>query len=54
MSMKKISRMNEIAWVIGIAGCALGVCLCTKANFGLSMIAAPPYIFHIALRDRLP
>ena len=54
MSLKKISRMNEIAWVIGIAGCALGVCLCTKANFGLSMIAAPPYIFHIALRDRLP
>ncbi len=52
--MKKISRMNEIAWVIGIAGCAFGVCLCTKANFGLSMIAAPPYIFHVALRDRLP
>ena len=52
--MKKISRMNEAAWVIGIVGCALGVCLCTKADFGLSMIAAPPYIFHLALRDRLP
>jgi hypothetical protein len=52
--MKKISRMNEIAWVIGIVGCALGVCLCTKANFGLSMIAAPPYIFHVALREHLP
>ena len=52
--MKKIGRMNEIAWVIGIVGCALGVCLCTKANFGLSMIAAPPYIFHYALRDRYP
>ena len=47
--MKKISRMNEAAWVIGIVGCALGVCLCTKADFGLSMIAAPPYIFHLAL-----
>ena len=52
--MKKIGGMNELAWVIGIAGCALGVCLCTKADFGLSMIAAPPYIFHVALRDRLP
>lgn len=52
--MKKTSKMNETAWVIGIVGCALGVCLCTKANFGLSMIAAPPYIFHVALRSRFP
>lgn len=52
--MKKISKMNEAAWVIGIAGCALGVCLCTKANFGLSMIAAPPYIFHVFFRERFP
>ena len=52
--MKRISRMNEIAWVIGIVGCAFGVCLCTKANFGLSMIAAPPYIFHVTLRDHFP
>jgi uncharacterized membrane protein YczE len=52
--MKKIGRMNEIAWIIGIVGCALGVSLCTKANFGLSMIAAPPYIFHVAFRVRKP
>ena len=52
--MRKIKKMNEAAWIIGIVGCALGVCLCTKANFGLSMIAAPPYIFHVALRDRFP
>ena len=52
--MKKIGRMNEIAWIIGIVGCALGVSLCTKANFGLSMIAAPPYIFHVAFRVRMP
>ena len=53
-TMRKIKKMNEAAWIIGIVGCALGVCLCTKANFGLSMIAAPPYIFHVALRDRFP
>ena len=51
---KKIGKMDEAAWVIGIFVCSLGVCLCTKADFGLSMIAAPPYILHYALRDALP
>lgn len=51
---KKIGGMNEAAWVIGIVVCALGVALCTKANFGLSMIAAPPFILHYALRDTFP
>ena len=46
--------MNELAWVIGIVACTLGVCLCTKANLGLSMIAAPPYILHVWLRDAFP
>ena len=52
--MKKIGKMNELAWVIGIIACGFGVCLCTKADFGLSMIAAPPYILHVTLRDTLP
>lgn len=51
---KKIGKMNEAAWVVGIVVCAFGVALCTKADFGLSMIAAPPYIFHYVLRDRFP
>ena len=51
---KKIGKMNEAAWVIGIFVCSLGVCLCTKADFGLSMIAAPPYILHYALRGIFP
>ena len=50
----KIGKMNELAWVIGILVCSLGVCLCTKADFGLSMIAAPPYILHYALRGIWP
>ena len=53
-NVKKIGKMNEAAWVIGIFVCSLGVCLCTKADFGLSMIAAPPYILHYALRDFWP
>lgn len=48
-SHKRIGRMNEAAWALGILLCSLGVCLCTKAGFGLSMIAAPAYILHCKL-----
>ncbi|MBQ4556823.1 MAG: hypothetical protein IJA60_04160 [Clostridia bacterium] len=49
--MKKPQKMNEIAWICGTMFCALGVALCTKANFGLSMIAAPAYIIHIFMEN---
>ena len=52
--MKKISKMGEAAWLFYTVVCALGVVLCTKANFGLSMIAAPPYVLHVALSPYLP
>ena len=52
--MKKITKMNEAAWVMGIILCAFGVALATKANFGLSMIAAPPYIIHLFMRNFFP
>ncbi len=42
----RIGKMNEAAWLFGILLCSLGVALCTKAGFGLSMIAAPAYILH--------
>ena len=51
---KKIGRMNEAAWLLGLLLCALGVALCTKASFGLSMIAAPPYILHLKISQYLP
>lgn len=38
--------MNELAWLLGNIMCAIGVALSTKAGLGLSMIAAPPYIFN--------
>ncbi len=47
--MKKITKMNEAAWLLGIILCALGVAMCTKSGFGISMIAAPPYILHLKL-----
>lgn len=52
--MKRIGKMAEIAWIIGTFVCAFGVVLCTKASFGLSMMAAPPYIAHVALVGWLP
>lgn len=52
--MKRIGKMAETGWVIGTVLCALGVVLCTKANFGLSMFAAPPYILHVVLRSLFP
>lgn len=52
--MKKIQKMNEAAWIMGIILCAFGVALATKANLGLSMIAAPPYIIHLFMRNFLP
>ena len=52
--MKKIGKMAEIAWLIGTFLCAFGVALCTKASFGLSMMAAPPYIIHLRLVEFFP
>ncbi len=51
MSSKTIKFIN---WALSITLCGLGVSLCTKAAFGLSMIAAPPYILHCFLRESFP
>lgn len=55
MSEKAVSErsrlQNILHWILGMIICDLGICLCTKANFGLSMISAPPYILHVWLRD---
>ncbi len=52
--MKKLKHMNEAAWLCGIILCAMGVALCTKASFGLSMVAAPPYIIHLFFKELFP
>lgn len=43
---KKLSRMGEPAWILGIVLCGLGVCFATKSGFGVSMIVAPAYVLH--------
>ena len=47
--MKKISFPSEIAYVVGLLLLSLGTCLSAKANFGVSMIAAPAYLIHLFL-----
>ena len=47
--MKRIHKANELMWVLGIVIVALGVAICSKANLGVSMIAAPAFIIYEAL-----
>lgn len=51
---KKIRKMNESAWILGILICTLGVALCIKADFGVSMIAAPAVILQMWLGKIFP
>lgn len=50
----KVTKRDVIYWIIGNLFCMLGIAFATKSDFGLSMIAAGPYILHVALRDALP
>lgn len=47
--MKKIDKANEFLWLLGIIFVALGVSICSKANLGVSMIAAPAFIISEVL-----
>lgn len=47
--MKKINRSGELLWLFGILFVALGVSVCSKADLGVSMIAAPPFVVQEAL-----
>lgn len=47
-----LPKMGEITWIFGVLCVALGVAICKKANLGVSMIAAPPFIIYEALADK--
>lgn len=47
--MKKIKKSNELLWLLGIIFVAFGVSICSKANLGVSMIAAPAFVISEAL-----
>lgn len=48
--MKKIAKANELMWLLGVILVALGVAICSKADLGVSMIAAPAFIISDALQ----
>ena len=47
--MKKIKKSSELLWLLGITFVALGVAICSKADLGVSMIAAPAFVLSEAL-----
>lgn len=47
--MKRIRKSSELLWVLGMLFVALGVAICSKADLGVSMIAAPAFIVFEAI-----
>ena len=52
--MKKLQKSSELLWLFGMIFVALGVCVCSKADLGVSMIAAPAFILSEALSKVFP
>lgn len=48
------SRWGEGMWIAGVLLVSLGVALCSKADLGVSMIAAPAFIIQEALAPYIP
>ena len=47
--MKKISRSSELLWLFGMIFVAFGVAICSKADLGVSMIAAAAFVSREAV-----
>lgn len=47
--MKKLQKSSELLWLFGILFVALGVAICSKADLGVSMIAAPAFVIYEAI-----
>ncbi len=52
--MGKIKKANELLWLFGIVFVALGVSICSKADLGVSMIAAPAFVVQAAVAKLMP
>lgn len=47
--MKRLTKSSELLWIFGILFVALGVSICSKADLGVSMIAAPAFVISEAI-----
>lgn len=45
----KLKKTSELLWLFGIIFVALGVAICSKADLGVSMIAAPAFVVYEAI-----
>jgi len=50
----KIKKANELLWLLGTIFVALGVSICSKADLGVSMIAAPAFVVQEAVAKYMP
>lgn len=50
----KVNKSNELLWLLGIIFVALGVSICSKADLGVSMIAAPAFVIFDAVKSISP
>ena len=48
--MKKLQKTSELLWLFGIIFVALGVAICSKADLGVSMVAAPAFVVFDAIK----
>jgi len=51
---KKPLLYTELCWVLGTVILAFGTALMEKADFGMSMVVAPAYLFHLKLSQLWP
>ena len=52
--MKKLARSGELMWLFGVIFVAFGVSICSKADLGVSMIAAPAFVVWEAISAHFP
>ena len=49
--MIKVKKSSELLWLFGIIFVALGVSICSKADLGVSMVAAPAFVVFDAIES---
>ena len=54
IKVKRFNKAGELYWLLGVLFISLGVCLCKKADLGVSMIAAPAFIIYDAIKELVP
>lgn len=52
--MKKTHFYTEAAYILGLVLLAIGTAMMEKANFGVSMVVAPAYLFYLKVNPILP